>query len=403
MNIEHLTTSPYHPQCNSQAEIVNKTIAKYLSAFVDDTTLDWEMYLPPLMFSYNTSMHSTTKFTPFFLTFGQQPRAPHFPSPDLSKKFYGESSIDEMWLRLQQARQLAVQNNEEVRDDYEKKFNKQVLPITFSIGQEVFLDEHNFLHKNKKLAPQFSGPHIIEKLIGKTNAQIKLKNGRSTIVHLNRLKPFLSQSDKLVEKEDIKETAQHVNIHPPSIEDEENDDYDTPPNIYDHPRNLLPTLPHPPINPPVKRGRGRPRKGERAPTQSVGEQALAEGGRESPPPFQPRVTRSQIQQMSEQERADYFAVSFITTLKLLSSDKKHSKTNNKKVKDGSSNAKWSKLQKLYFKLYGDIQGPPTEVSGKFTELPGPEEYPFPDFDSDSEWENFEYGSESEWERLENCV
>jgi hypothetical protein len=37
----HLTTSPYHPQCNSQAEVANKTIAKYLASFCDDSTLDW--------------------------------------------------------------------------------------------------------------------------------------------------------------------------------------------------------------------------------------------------------------------------------------------------------------------------------------------------------------------------
>ncbi len=29
------TTTSYHPQCNSQAEVCNKTIAKYLAAFVD--------------------------------------------------------------------------------------------------------------------------------------------------------------------------------------------------------------------------------------------------------------------------------------------------------------------------------------------------------------------------------
>jgi hypothetical protein len=37
----HLTTSPHHPQCNSQAEVANKTIAKYLACFCDDSTLDW--------------------------------------------------------------------------------------------------------------------------------------------------------------------------------------------------------------------------------------------------------------------------------------------------------------------------------------------------------------------------
>jgi Integrase zinc binding domain/Integrase core domain len=36
----HLTTSPHHPQCNSQAEVANKTIAKYLASFCDNSTLD---------------------------------------------------------------------------------------------------------------------------------------------------------------------------------------------------------------------------------------------------------------------------------------------------------------------------------------------------------------------------
>ncbi len=61
----HLTTSPHHPQCNSQAEVANKTIAKYLASFCDDSTLDWELYLAPLMFSYNTSFHRSIKSSSF--------------------------------------------------------------------------------------------------------------------------------------------------------------------------------------------------------------------------------------------------------------------------------------------------------------------------------------------------
>jgi len=51
LNIRHSTTSSYHPQCNSQAEVCNKTIAKYLAAFVNSSTLDWEPYVPALMFT----------------------------------------------------------------------------------------------------------------------------------------------------------------------------------------------------------------------------------------------------------------------------------------------------------------------------------------------------------------
>jgi len=47
LNNELTTTTAYHPQCNAQAEVCNKTIAKYLNSFVDETTLDWEQYWYP--------------------------------------------------------------------------------------------------------------------------------------------------------------------------------------------------------------------------------------------------------------------------------------------------------------------------------------------------------------------
>ena len=69
MQVLHLKTTAYHPQCNSQAEVANKSIAKYLATFVDESTFDWDNYLPPLMFVYNTSFNHSKISTPFFLIF----------------------------------------------------------------------------------------------------------------------------------------------------------------------------------------------------------------------------------------------------------------------------------------------------------------------------------------------
>ena len=110
LGTNHLTTSPHHPQCNSQAEVANKTIAKYLASFCDDSTLDWELYLAPLMFSYNTSFHRSIKSSPFFLTFGMEPRLPTLPTPDLHRKFYGESTTDDIIRKLLFAQEVARQN-----------------------------------------------------------------------------------------------------------------------------------------------------------------------------------------------------------------------------------------------------------------------------------------------------
>jgi len=101
LGTNHLRTTPHHPQCNSQAEVANKTIAKYLASFCDDSTLDWELYLAQLMFSYNKSFHRSIKLSPFYLTFGMELQLPHLPTPDLRRKFYWESTT--RWHHLQNA------------------------------------------------------------------------------------------------------------------------------------------------------------------------------------------------------------------------------------------------------------------------------------------------------------
>ena len=85
MDVCHSTTASYNPQCDSQAEVCNKTIAKYLAAFVNESTLDWELYLPALAFAYNTSHHRSVKATPFSLTFGIEAWLPSFFAPNFQR------------------------------------------------------------------------------------------------------------------------------------------------------------------------------------------------------------------------------------------------------------------------------------------------------------------------------
>ena len=67
MELKHEQTSAYHPQCNSQVEVGNKAIAKYLRNVVDATTLNWEMSLPPLMFFLHHAVsQNNSNFTVFF-------------------------------------------------------------------------------------------------------------------------------------------------------------------------------------------------------------------------------------------------------------------------------------------------------------------------------------------------
>jgi transposase InsO family protein len=72
LNVRHTKTSPTHPQCNAQVEVLYKTVKKFQQSFVDDKTLNWETFLPALAISYNTSYHSTIATTLFELLFGEK-------------------------------------------------------------------------------------------------------------------------------------------------------------------------------------------------------------------------------------------------------------------------------------------------------------------------------------------
>ena len=105
LNVKHTTTLSYHPQCNSQAEVCNKTIAKYLAAFVDESTLDWEIYVPALMFAYNTSFHRSIQTTPFSLTYGIEARLPTFFAPDF-RRMHDPDSVSYTHLTLPTNREV---------------------------------------------------------------------------------------------------------------------------------------------------------------------------------------------------------------------------------------------------------------------------------------------------------
>ena len=190
LEIKHSKTTAYHPQCNAQVERFNQTVAKYLASFTDSATLDWELYLAPLAFSYNTSFHRTVKTTPFMLTFGQEARLPSFPNPEIQRR-YGESSPSEWLARLQQTRELATGQSIKASDKMVLDHDKDARQLEYRMGQLVWLKEHNFLGKNRKLAPNWTGPYQIVKVFEFGVVDLKYKN-KIYRVNVDRLKPFIS-------------------------------------------------------------------------------------------------------------------------------------------------------------------------------------------------------------------
>src|SRR6266498_4971365 len=70
--IRHSLSSPYHLQSNGLVERFNRTLCEGL-AKVAETINDWDTYIQPILFSYQTRELRVTGQPPFTLVYGKNP------------------------------------------------------------------------------------------------------------------------------------------------------------------------------------------------------------------------------------------------------------------------------------------------------------------------------------------
>lgn len=186
---KHLRTTAYHPQSNGQVERFNATLQTMLSKVVSKHQLDWDKHLPMLALAYNASYHPSAGNTPIFLMTGHQPtRLPLVDRP----------SEDELLARTLDM-EAAIATAEELmkkRSERRLQTNNPPVATPFTLDQKVWLHVPRApVSGSHKLLSAWTGPFVITKLVGNTNAVIKpQQGGPGKLVHLARLKPVISSA-----------------------------------------------------------------------------------------------------------------------------------------------------------------------------------------------------------------
>jgi hypothetical protein len=57
-------------------ERVNRTLADIIASYVSKEPTKWSDFLPSSTFAYNTAVHSSTGYTPFYLMYGREATEP---------------------------------------------------------------------------------------------------------------------------------------------------------------------------------------------------------------------------------------------------------------------------------------------------------------------------------------
>lgn len=191
-------STAYHPETDGQTERLNRTLEDSLRAYCADKQSNWDQFLYLVEFAYNSSKHSTTGYSPFFLNYGFHPRGP----PQLLTLSEDNPTLGEFLHSIISALASSRMWYKEKQISMETQVNKHRRELQFKEGDFVMLSTKNLRSKtwlSKKLTPRFIGPFEVEKRLNYSTYQLKLPSRMKCHprFHVSLLRPYLLRGESM--------------------------------------------------------------------------------------------------------------------------------------------------------------------------------------------------------------
>jgi transposase InsO family protein len=206
-------STAFHPQSDGQTERMNRIVEDYLRHYVEASPDSWDQLLPMAEYSINNTVQASTKYTPFFLNYGQHPRNPFHsklkkhaatdpgipyaagdwvnerrePSSSIpAVKAFMQTMADS--IKRARANILAAQDRQKAFVDAHRS------EPSYEVGDRVLLSTKNLKLAAlgiRKLWPKFIGPYTIVRRVGKVAYELDLPANMKVhkVFHVSLLKP----------------------------------------------------------------------------------------------------------------------------------------------------------------------------------------------------------------------
>ncbi len=197
MGIEKLAISTQHPASNGQVEIMNSHILNTIRALVQRHPMSWPDLLPAVRFGYMTSISKSTKFSPFQLLFGVEPRFPqaYMWNDPSSVPSSTQEAMQSLLPELAYFRKTAHQNLEEANKIHKQAYDARIKAGLrhYEIDDLVLLKDYRIPGTSTdKFSLKFWGPYRITRKFGPV--LYELMN-----THTYEIVPSLIHQDRLRE------------------------------------------------------------------------------------------------------------------------------------------------------------------------------------------------------------
>ena len=151
-----------------------------------DKRYGWSHWIPFWCFSYNNSVQTSTKYSPFELVFGKPGRLPTNINEDVEPLYCFDDYCKELKYRLKIAQEDVRKNIIMSKETNKYYYDKNTRFRQYNIGDRVLLRNNS----GKKHEPLFKGPYVVVD-VEDPNVMLRIRN-KIVKAHKNRIKLYNS-------------------------------------------------------------------------------------------------------------------------------------------------------------------------------------------------------------------
>jgi hypothetical protein len=199
-------TTPYHPECDGLVERFNRTMHEMVRPFIDDHQSNWDVLLPQLLLAYRSSVHDSTKRSPFEVLYGRSPRLPLDVSlklPSVAKSRNVAEYVSTLGRNVSEVWEYAKASLDKSRARMKTQYDRSHKASSFEVGSLVLIHiPRRYKGKSPKLQNPWLGPYRVETKLSPVTYRLRsvlTKRLMRSPLHISKLKAFFDREDVLAE------------------------------------------------------------------------------------------------------------------------------------------------------------------------------------------------------------
>ncbi|XP_057758495.1 uncharacterized protein LOC130979143 [Arachis stenosperma] len=185
LKIKHHFSSVEHPQTNGLAEAANKVILHALRKKLDDAKGLWAELIPEIIWGYNTTIHSTTKETPFRLVYGSDAMIPVEISQSSLRTELADLTTQDIARQtkldlIEELRSSAAIKHLAMQQHIARRYNQRLQPRSFQVHDLVLrkTEQARKPPAHGKLAANWEDPYRVTEVIGNGAYRLQTLKGK---------------------------------------------------------------------------------------------------------------------------------------------------------------------------------------------------------------------------------